>query len=121
MFRKAVDDERPANSQDLATAILLHWDRLEAAALRAEQAVKVMTSFTAKGTEYKVVILPFMNADLIPYAPRNQEVDWEEARRLFYVALTRAAYRVVLIYESDRPASELLEYVVPHATHTDER
>ncbi len=121
MFRKAVDDERPADTPELAAAILLHWDRLEAAALRAEQAVKVMTSFTAKGTEYQVVILPFMNADLVPYAPRGRDVDWEEARRLFYVALTRAENRVVLIYDLDRATSQLLEYVAPHATWTEER
>ncbi len=121
MFRNAVDEEQPADSPELAATILLHWDRLEAAALRAEQAVKVMTSFTAKGTEYHVVILPFMNADLVPYAPRKQEVDWEEARRLFYVALTRAEYRVVLIYDDARQRSQLLEYVVPHATQVQER
>jgi DNA helicase-2/ATP-dependent DNA helicase PcrA len=121
MFRKAVDDERPADAPELAAAILLHWDRLEAAALRAEQAVKVMTSFTAKGTEYRVVILPFMNADLVPYAPRGREVDWEEARRLFYVALTRAENRVVLVYDAHRATSQLLEYVAPHATWTEER
>lgn len=121
MFRKAVDDERPADVPDLAAAILLHWDRLEAAALRAEEAVKVMTSFTAKGTEYQVVMLPFMNADLVPYAPRGREVDWEEARRLFYVALTRAEDRVVLIYDVDRATSRLLDYVAPYATWTEER
>ena len=121
MFRKAVDDERPASSSELAADILLHWDRLEAAALRAEEAVKVMTSFTAKGTEYQVVILPFMNAGLVPYAPKNQAIDWDESRRLFYVALTRAENRVVLICDSDREPSELLDYVAVHATHTDER
>lgn len=121
MFRKAVDDERPAGCPELAAAILLHWDRLEAAALRAEEAVKVMTSFTAKGTEYQVVILPFMNADLVPYAPKGQEVDWDEARRLFYVALTRAESRLVLTYDKNRKPSRLLEYVAAHATYTDER
>ncbi len=121
MFRKAGDDERPADSSELAGAILLHWDRLEASALRIEQAVKVMTSFTAKGTEYNIVILPFMNANLVPYTPRNREVEWDEARRLFYVALTRAEHRVVLIYDADRERSQLLEYVLPHATEIQER
>lgn len=118
MFRKALDDERPTTPADLAASLLLHWDRLEAAALRAEQAVKVMTSFTAKGTEYQVVILPFMNEGLVPYAPRGKEIDWEESRRLFYVALTRAERRIVLIYDDDRPPSELLTLVKPHATDT---
>ena len=43
----------------------------------AEQAVKLMTSFTAKGTEYQVVILPFMDKGLVPYARRNAEIDWQ--------------------------------------------
>jgi DNA helicase II / ATP-dependent DNA helicase PcrA len=121
MFRKAVDDERPTTCSDLAATLLLNWDRLEAAALRAEQAVKVMTSFTAKGTEYPVVILPFMNAGLVPYAPKTRNVDWEESRRVFYVALTRAEHRVVITYDGDREPSELVGYVLPHATHTDMR
>lgn len=121
MFRRAVDDERPSGSPELAASMLLHWDRLEAAALRAEQAVKVMTSFTAKGTEYRVVILPFMNAGLVPYAPKNRTVDWEEARRLFYVALTRAEHRVVLVHNDGAEMSDLLGYVLPHATHIEER
>lgn len=116
MFRKAVDDDRPNTSADLAASVILNWDRLEAAALRAEEAVKVMTSYTAKGTEYEVVILPFMNDGLVPYVPRGQEIDWEEARRLFYVALTRAENRLVLTHDGNKPPSALLKVVEKFAT-----
>lgn len=115
MFRKALDDEHPASAPDLASAIVLHWDRLEAAALRAEEAVKIMTSFAAKGMEYQVVILPFMNDGIVPYQFKNAPIDWQEARRVFYVALTRAEHRVVLIRDSGRASSELLAIVEPHA------
>ncbi len=80
-----------------------------------------MTSFTAKGTEYPVVILPFMNAGLVPYAPKGQEIDWDESRRLFHVALTRAENRVVLVHDADQDVSPLLGYVSPHATQTEVR
>jgi superfamily I DNA/RNA helicase len=116
MFRKALDDEHPATPPELASALVLHWDRLEASALRAENAVKIMTSFTAKGTEYQVVILPFLNSGIVPYQFKNSEIDWQEARRVFYVALTRAERRVVLIHDAGRATSELLDLVTPHAT-----
>lgn len=116
MVRKAVDDGGPSSPAELAELLIRDWDRLERAALRAEEAIKVMTSFAAKGTEYQVVILPFLNDGIVPYARRGEAVDWQEARRLFYVALTRAMRRVVLIYDVHRPKSPLLEAVEGAAT-----
>lgn len=116
MFRKAMDDGDPSSPAELAELLIRDWDRLERAALRAEEAIKVMTSFAAKGTEYQVVILPFLNDGIVPYARRGEAIDWQEARRLFYVALTRATRRVVLIYDADRPKSPLLEAVEGAAT-----
>jgi superfamily I DNA/RNA helicase len=111
MIRRAIEDSEPASTDVLARTMLLEWDRLEAAALHAEQAVKVMTSFRAKGTEYDVVVLPFLNDGLVPYQPRGSTVDWEEARRLFYVALTRARRRIVLLRDLTKPDSRLLDLV----------
>ena len=105
MARKAVDDENPSTTAELAQAMIRDWDRLERAALRTEDAVKIMTSYTAKGTEYEVVILPFLNDKVVPYAPRGQEIDWQEARRLFYVALTRSKRR--LIHDAAKAKSTL--------------
>jgi DNA helicase-2/ATP-dependent DNA helicase PcrA len=118
MFRRTCDDERPASSAALAASLLLHWDRLESGALRTEQAVKVMTSFVAKGAEYQVVILPFLDDGLVPYARRGEQVNWQEARRLFYVALTRAERRVVLIHHAEATPSALLTTVEPFATES---
>jgi superfamily I DNA/RNA helicase len=121
MFRKALDDERPSTTPELAADVVLHWDRLERAALREEDAVKIMTAFTAKGSEYQVVILPFMNEGIVPYKRRGEEIEWEEQRRVFYVALTRAERRVVLIRDGDSMPSAFLEPVEPHATSTESR
>ena len=118
MTRKALDDSSPSTSAELAEVMVFHWDRLERAALRAEDAVKVMTSFGAKGTEYCVVILPFLSDGLVPYAPKGKTIDWEEARRLFYVALTRSEDRVVLIRDGGCAPSELLLAVEATATET---
>lgn len=116
MVRKAVDEGDPSSSAELAELVIRDWDRLERAALRAEEAIKVMTSFAAKGTEYQVVILPFLNEGIVPYARRGEDIDWQEARRLFYVALTRSMRHVVLIYDGNRPKSPLLEAVEGAAT-----
>ena len=121
MARKAVDDGNPSTPAELAEGMIRDWDRLERAALRAEEAVKVMTSFTAKGTEYQVVILPFLNDGLIPYKRRREEIDWQEARRVFYVALTRTKHRVVLIYDAEKEKSVLLESVETAATESHTR
>jgi len=118
MMRRVIDEDQPSSPAELASTVLLEWDRLEAAALQAERAVKIMTSFTAKGTEYEVVILPFLNHGLVPYEKRGQTIDWEEARRIFYVALTRAQQRVVLLRDALKPDSHLLELVLNHATGT---
>ncbi|WP_083913975.1 ATP-dependent helicase [Ilumatobacter nonamiensis] len=117
MIRIAIDDGKPSTAPDLAELVLRDWDRFELAALRAEEAVKIMTSFTAKGTEYRVVVLPFLNAGIVPYERRNEAMDWQEARRVFYVAITRALDRVVLIYDAQKAKSVLLETVERHATH----
>lgn len=116
MARKAIDDENPRTSAELAEVLIRDWDRLERAALKSEDAVKVMTSFNAKGTEHEVVILPFLNDGVVPYAPRGSYIDWEEARRVFYVALTRSKRRVVLVYDAQKSKSVLLNTVTPYAT-----
>lgn len=121
MFRKAIDGDSPNSAAELASVLLLNWERLEAAALRAEQAVKLMTSFTAKGTEYEVVILPFMERALVPYAKKGSEIDWQEARRVFYVGLTRAKSRVVLVRNARAEPSQLLVAIEAEITKSYDR
>ncbi len=49
----------------------------------------------------------------MPFARRGSEIDWQESRRVFYVALTRAENRVVLVRSAQADPSELLQAVAP--------
>ncbi|MBN2289788.1 MAG: UvrD-helicase domain-containing protein [Candidatus Glassbacteria bacterium] len=60
---------------------------------RAE-AVALMTMHAAKGLEFPVVFICGVEQGMIPYTWRESDPD--EERRLFYVAMTRAAQRLYL-------------------------
>lgn len=60
-------------------------------------AVTLTTYHSAKGLEYSTVFLPELNEDLTPYRLAVKPEDMEEERRMFYVAMTRAKRRLVLI------------------------
>lgn len=114
MLAQAVAEEEPASSAQLASFVLLEWPRLEAAVLRSEHAVKVMTTYNAKGLEFDTVILPFCTKELVPWIPKAQRSKaqlWYEARRNFYVALTRSTHRVVFIRVDGSPRSVFLDEI----------
>ncbi len=58
-----------------------------------EESIKVMTMHKAKGLEYKIVFLTGIIEGLLPSFNGNHinSCELEEERRLFYVAMTRAA------------------------------
>lgn len=58
--------------------------------------VKLMTVHAAKGLEFPVVILPDLDEEVFPCKRAMEEDGVEEERRLFYVAVTRAMYRLYL-------------------------
>lgn len=65
--------------------------------------VPLMTVHAAKGLEFDVVFVVGMEEGLFPYERGGDEwADVEEERRLFYVALTRAAKQVYLFYSGMR-------------------
>ncbi len=72
------------------------------AAPRTERGLFVMTAHQAKGKEFDCVILADASEQLFP--------DDLEGRRLFYVAITRASKRWVII-APDSGASRLLDYL----------
>ncbi len=106
-------DERRANVEELAasaahaaatreanlvdflaeTALLTDLDRVEESADR----VLLMTVHNAKGLEFRVVVVAGLEEGLFPHGASIEDgPGLEEERRLFYVAVTRAADRVVL-------------------------
>ena len=112
------NEERLKNLQELAT-VASQYDMyvgeegliklVEDATLMGEQdsmkdasaGVKLMTIHAAKGLEFPYVFITGMEEGLFPQQ-RDDVVDDEEERRLFYVALTRAHKRVYLSLARER-------------------
>lgn len=67
------------------------------------QSVTLMTVHAAKGLEFPVVFVTGLEEELFPIGGRNgDEADFEEERRLFYVACTRAEERLFFSYARSR-------------------
>lgn len=56
--------------------------------------VAVMTMHGAKGLEFRVVFVVDVNQGIVPSSRALRERDFEEERRVFYVAMTRAKERL---------------------------
>lgn len=54
--------------------------------------INIMTMHGSKGLEFKAVFIVDANQGIIPTSKALRERDFEEERRLFYVAMTRAIY-----------------------------
>jgi DNA helicase-2/ATP-dependent DNA helicase PcrA len=85
-------------------------DFLEAAALqsaadgfdpRADR-VTLMTIHAAKGLEFPVVFVVGCEEGLLPYLPPGRDADVDEERRLFYVGMTRAQQKLLLLRARNR-------------------
>jgi DNA helicase-2/ATP-dependent DNA helicase PcrA len=65
--------------------------------------VKLMTIHSAKGLEFPVIFVGGLEETLFPNAMSiNTREELEEERRLFYVAVTRAKYKLWLTYANTR-------------------
>ena len=118
------DQERLENIKELVT-LALKYDNLsggagiekllEDAALSSDQdsllvaeekkdAVKLMTVHAAKGLEFKYVFVVGLENGLFPHEKHNEDtdIDKEEERRLFYVAVTRAKEKLFLSFANFR-------------------
>lgn len=79
----------------------------------SDSGVRVMTMHVCKGLEFDRVYLPALNEGIIPGRRCTQQQDFEEERRLLYVAMTRARDHLELLYvtgtrENPRPPSRFL-------------
>jgi len=64
--------------------------------------VTLMTLHAAKGLEFPVVFLAGCEEGLLPYLPPGRDADVEEERRLFYVGMTRAQEKLILLRARNR-------------------
>jgi len=66
--------------------------------------VKLMTVHASKGLEFKYVFITGLEDGLFPHERNNEEmdIDSEEERRLFYVAITRAKEKLFLSFANFR-------------------
>ena len=64
--------------------------------------VTLMTLHAAKGLEFPVVFIVGCEEGLLPYQLAGRESDVEEERRLFYVGMTRAQQKLVLLHAKRR-------------------
>lgn len=68
-----------------------------------EEAVSLMTVHSAKGLEFDIVYICGLEEGLFPITrSMESEMELEEERRLFYVAVTRARKKVHLFYAGGR-------------------
>ena len=68
-----------------------------------DPAITLMTVHGSKGLEFPVVFIAGLEEDLFPIGGRSgEDVDIEEERRLFYVAITRAEKRLYFSYAKNR-------------------
>ncbi len=78
--------------------------------------VTMMTVHSAKGLEYKIVFIVGLEKNLFPSGQPGGLLtpgEYEEERRLFYVALTRAKHQVYLSHASQRYRWGQLEFCQP--------
>ncbi len=77
------------------------------------KAVKLMTVHASKGLEFDYVFVTGLEEGLFPHEKDDEDVDDEEERRLFYVAITRAGKRLYLSYANSRSIYGRTQYNVP--------
>lgn len=73
--------------------------------MKKQNAVKLMTVHASKGLEFDYVFISGLEENLFPHhraGGEDENVDIEEERRLFYVAITRARKKVFLTYAGMR-------------------
>lgn len=64
------------------------WERRQD--MEPGESISIMTLHGAKGLEFDLVIIPDLNAGVIPYKKAVLEPELEEERRMLYVGMTRA-------------------------------
>ena len=100
--KKSVAEDRIANVQELIE-LSVHFESMEDLSAnitldsmiaeengKKEDCVQLLTMHSSKGLEWNVVIIAGTNEGVIPSYRAASNADFEEERRLMYVAVTRA-------------------------------
>ncbi|HPI77340.1 MAG TPA: exodeoxyribonuclease V subunit gamma [bacterium] len=82
--------------------IALMTDERETELEQKEDSVTLMTLHSAKGLEFKYVVLVGAEEGFTPHERSNFEWELEEERRLFYVGMTRARKKLLISYAGSR-------------------
>ena len=82
--------------------------REERTAHDRKKAVHLMTVHGSKGLEFPHVLIPDCNEGVFPHGRMIDDRTCEEERRIFYVAMTRAAKSLELLYLHDKDTSSRL-------------
>lgn len=91
----------------------------QAEASTAKEVVRLMTVHGSKGLEFDHVWIPDCNEKVFPHGRMPDEDACEEERRVFYVAMTRAAKSLELLYLNDDTGSRLpSRFLNPLLTHS---
>lgn len=81
--------------------------------------VQIMTFHGSKGLEFDTVILPDINEGVVPPKSAHTDIEIEEERRMFYVAMTRAKNTLCIqfVTEENRRPSRFIKEDVRGAHH----
>ncbi len=86
-----------------------YGEQLKAQARSLEQdtdCVSLMTMHSSKGLEFRVVYILDANEGITPHKKAVLDVDLEEERRMFYVAMTRARHKLCLLAHKGRTGKD---------------
>lgn len=105
--------EKSRGAKDLETLIRSLRGQSSRSASQKEKGVRIITMHVCKGLEFDHVYLPALNEGIIPGRRCRTREDFEEERRLLYVAMTRAKKHLEMLYvtgtkENPRPPSRFL-------------
>ncbi|MDO5028068.1 MAG: ATP-dependent helicase [Bacillota bacterium] len=95
---------------------LKYLDQYVSRSAYVSEGLKLSTIHSAKGKEYKDVFLIDLYQGMFPAKSKDQSLgpEWEEERRLFYVAMTRAKERLTILYPGKiaRKETEISEFLL---------
>jgi DNA helicase-2/ATP-dependent DNA helicase PcrA len=94
----------------------LEWTKVEAMNINSDDiGINLGTFHSAKGLEYKIVILMGIEDKLVPFAGYNGISNYLEEVNLFYVGITRAKLELFITWANNRLINSKLErrYISP--------